>query len=80
MVFDNCVRTGCSKVKVTPPIKKVNSGNTINIPRDIKKGGIGQPDFSCCIRAYLNTKNIATIAATIEYKNTEKFVQTNLGI
>jgi len=47
--------------------------------KDIKKAGIRLPDFSCCIRAYLNTKNIATNYATIENKKTEKFVQTNLG-
>ena len=36
MVFDNCVRTGYSKLKETPPIKKVNRGTITNIPKDIK--------------------------------------------
>jgi len=66
MVFDNCVRTGYSKLKETPPIKKVNRGTMTNIPKDIKNLGICFPVLSCCFLAYLNTKIIATNDAIIE--------------
>ena len=65
MDFDNCVSTGYSKLRDTPPIKKDNSGNNTIIPRDIKKDGIRLPVCSCWFFAYLNTNIIAIIDAII---------------
>jgi len=47
MVFDNCVSTGYSNLRDTPPIKKVNGGSNTIIPKDIKKDGIRLPVYSC---------------------------------
>ena len=66
MVFDNCVSTGYSKLKETPPTRKDKSGSNTIIPRDIIKDGIRLPVCSCCFFAYLNTNIIATIDAIIE--------------
>jgi len=80
MVFDNCLSSGYSKVKETPPIKNVNNGNNTISEVDIENTGICFPVCSCCFFAYLKIKTTATIAAITEYKKIEKFVQINLGM
>jgi len=47
MVSESCLRTGYSKLRETPPIRKVNNGNIIIIPADIRNFGVCIPVCSC---------------------------------
>ena len=42
-----CSKTGISKFKETPPIKKANNGRIIINPTEIEKTGNCFPSFSC---------------------------------
>ena len=41
-VVANCSKTGISKSKETPPIKKANNGRVINKPKEIEKQILNQ--------------------------------------
>ena len=47
LVCDSCVRTGYSKLRETPPTKKVNNCNIIIIPTDLRNFGVCIPVCSC---------------------------------
>ena len=79
-VLANCFNSGKLQDKSTPPIIKVNAGNIVKIPSDIKNLGYCLPSSYCFLFANLLKKKIIIIAIIKVIKNISKLFQTGATV